>query len=1136
MDNILNVLCLEDSPKDAELIRELLVDSGYLLNLDCTATEKEFVSFLRGRTYDIILSDFKLPGFDAFAALKWSVEICPDVPFICVSGTVGEETAIELLRKGAVDYILKDRLIRLPSAIQRAIEESKEKKARLLAETALNESEERFRTLFENSTVGIYRTTPDGKILLANPALIKFLGFTSFEELAARNLEEDGFEPSYERSLFKNIMKREGVVRGMEAAWTRTDGTTLFVSESARAIHDKNGKILYFDGIVEDITIRKLAEEKISQQYHTLKCITESSGGPFFSLDKAYRYTSFNKAHTATMKLLYDADIELGVSLFEYQRVEEDKIKAKANLDRALAGEYVEERAWSGKDSGKLRLFELTHNPIFNEEHEVIGVAVNAKDLTERELIEARLKESEELYGKLFHNMLNGFAYCRMLYDNGSPSDFIYLGVNRAFETQTGLNNVTGKKVSEVIPGIQKSDPELLERYGRVASTGNPEVFETYLESMKMWFSISVYSPQKEYFVVVFDVITERKIAEEHLRETNEYLSNLFNYANAPIIVWDNSLLITQFNHAFERLSGYYEEEVLGKKIDILFSGDKADSSLELINRAVSGERWETVEIEIQRKDGDSRIVLWNSANILDKNGKTVIATIAQGNDITERKLAEIMLRKEKKFIRTILDMVGDPIFVKDNDHRITLANHAFYDIFCLDENSVIGYTLVEAVPENERHHFLGVDRRVLDTGIPDIQEEDLTVKGLTRKIITRKMRFIDESGERILVGSIHDITERIKAEEALRLKNLVFDASIAANSIADIYGKITEANDAFLRIWGYEEKDEVIGLPLSDFILKNDEANMIVTALNTKGEWEGRYSGIRKDGSTFIAYGLATVVKNDSGKIIGYQSAVIDDTDRKNQEEEIKRLNEELEQRVIQRTAQLEAANKELEAFSYSVSHDLRAPLRAVHGYTKILLDEYESKFDEEGKRLFRIVYSSASQMGELIDDLLSFSRIGKSSMNYSLLNMKSLAETVFADFTQGKDKTKINLKTGKLHKASGDATLIRQVWTNLISNALKYSSKKEVSEIYIGSSKRDNIIIYHVKDNGVGFDMLYKHKLFGVFQRLHSEKEFEGNGVGLAIVQRIIHRHGGKVWAEGEVAKGATFYFSLPVDGARP
>jgi light-regulated signal transduction histidine kinase (bacteriophytochrome) len=206
---------------------------------------------------------------------------------------------------------------------------------------------------------------------------------------------------------------------------------------------------------------------------------------------------------------------------------------------------------------------------------------------------------------------------------------------------------------------------------------------------------------------------------------------------------------------------------------------------------------------------------------------------------------------------------------------------------------------------------------------------------------------------------------------------------------------------------------------------------------------------------------------------------------------------------------------------------------LRSVHGFTKILIEDYESKLDNEGKRICGIISSSATQMGELIDDLLSFSRIGRSTLNPSLIDMKKMVGVIFETMTSPAERVRIKLNVGKMNKAFGDVTLFGQVWTNLISNAIKYSSKNDISEINIGSETDRKMITYFIKDNGVGFDMQYAHKLFGVFQRLHSESEFEGNGVGLAIVQRIVLKHGGKVWAEGEVGKGATFYFSLPVNG---
>jgi signal transduction histidine kinase len=247
-------------------------------------------------------------------------------------------------------------------------------------------------------------------------------------------------------------------------------------------------------------------------------------------------------------------------------------------------------------------------------------------------------------------------------------------------------------------------------------------------------------------------------------------------------------------------------------------------------------------------------------------------------------------------------------------------------------------------------------------------------------------------------------------------------------------------------------------------------------------------------------------------------------------QNQQLNRFNQNLEQMVQDRTTELETANKEMESFSYTISHDLRAPVRAIHGYMNIFSEEYGTQVDDEGRRLIQMILSNSKKMGHLIDDLLAFSKLGRKELIKTTVSMQDIVQLTWNDLRKAEEGRDIELVLAPLPDAWAESSTIQQVWINLISNALKYTRNNPKTRIEISAEEREHDIVYSVKDNGSGFDMEYYNKLFGVFQRLHSQEEFEGTGVGLAIVHRIIEKHEGKIWGEGKVNAGAAFYFSLP------
>jgi PAS domain S-box-containing protein len=632
-----------------------------------------------------------------------------------------------------------------------------------------------------------------------------------------------------------------------------------------------------------------------------------------------------------------------------------------------------------------------------------------------------------------------------------------------------------------------------------------------------------------QYIAIRSDITERKKIEEQQLLS-----ASIINSSDDAIISKTLGGIITSWNQGAEKVFKYAASEVIGQQISMLIPIDLRHEEVDILEKIKAGIIVDHYETKRLRKDGKIIDVSITVSPMRDAEGNIVGASKIS-RDITEQKEAEEKLAISEERFRSIIEQYPSSIIRYTAAGDFITANPAWETMWEDKIENVTGYNILK--DENmESSGMMPYIKRAFsgDVALSEAFEYDPAMIGKTgrKRWIQLLMYPLKDNKEQIIevVVITLDMTENREAQQKLIESERIYKT--IASSIPGSVICILDRDFRYLLVEGdmVEKlgyfKEKLLGSKVSQ-VLPPSRYGVVQRDFNKVLEGETIITESTANGYDIIARYVP--LKDEYNFVYAILTVAIDITELKNAQRNIVELNFSLEEKIIERTTQLEKSNEELESFSYSVSHDLRGPLRAVNGYARILEEDYNHLFDAEGKRLLGEVQGNAKKMGILIDDLLAFSRLGRKEIERSEIDMNRLFRQAIEEVTKN-EAQQAEIKVYELLPVKADQSLILHVLINLLSNAVKYSSKKQHPLIEVSSEKGNNEITYSIKDNGVGFDMKYSHKLFGVFQRLHSEEEFSGTGVGLAIVQRIIHKHNGKVWGESIEGEGATFSFSLP------
>ncbi|MFA5803474.1 MAG: PAS domain S-box protein [Melioribacteraceae bacterium] len=1176
----IKILFVEDLQTDVELAKHSLSKEGIVFQSRVVETEADFLHQLEKFSPDIIISDYKMPQFNGLQALNLTLEKCPATPFILLTGSVNEEVAVECMKSGATDYIIKEHIARLPLAVKDALEKKKIILGREKAEFQLIESEERFRSIYENSTIGLYRTNPAGKIILANPALIKMLGYSSFDELAKRNLQKEGFEPSQERKLFHEQIKKNGEVIGLESAWIKKDETVLYVRESARIISDANGKILFYDGTVENITARKKAEEASRESEDRYRNLVENSSNLICTHDLDGNLLSVN---SAALKITgYSQEEVLNMNLQdiivpEYRKIFNDYLKKIQTIGYAHGLMIIQTK------TGERRIWEYNNSlRTHGTDKPIVRGMVN--DITERKQAEERTKayihflesleridrdikrevDVEPMLWSVVNTVFSIFDCDRvwLFYpcDPNAQSFRVPVEVYKPGYPGANAKNIDIPMSPDIADNLREA-LELSDVVTYLAGTDRPinkvtaEQFGVQSQMM-----VPIYPKVGKPWVVGMHQCSharvwtndERQLFKEISRRVADSLSNLLmlqdlkaseesyrhivEATNAVQYHLKYSTMKYHYIHnAIEKLIGYTPEELneIGFKNIVVkisrYHVEKVDINLIVADREHGKTPEWQADYQVKTKDGR---LIWLSDHSYPWKDETgnLIGSVGILNDITERKQAEEILSNERTLLRTIIDFIPDAIYAKDINGRKILANKTEIQLSGRNgEDEVIGKTDFDLYPENEAKRFNDEDQSVIHSGKPLLNMESSLVgkDGQIHWLLGAKVPLRDVRGEIIgIVGVNHDFTERKLAEEELLKLSLAVEQSPASVIITNLQGDIEYVNKKFCLVTGYS-KEEAIGQ--NPRILKSGIQDQkfyeeLWNTILSGREWQGEFLDKKKNGDLFWESALISPLVNKEGKITHFLAVKEDITDKKKMIEELIFAKEKAEE-----------MNRLKSNFLANMSHELRTPLNGIMGYADILTSQLE---EPELIEMSQGIFDSGKRLSETLNFILDLSeaetvKVEEVAKDIAVI---PLVKNSIKPFSKEIAKRGLQLETIVKDEniyAHLEEHLFNRVLYNLLDNAIKFTKKGKIS-VEIGREVSDEKawLYVKIKDTGIGIAPDKIDLIWDEFRQVSEglSRSFEGAGLGLTISKKAVELMHGVIFVESELGVGSTFTVKFP------